>query len=370
MLPDAAEGRISRTIRQPAANSRSARRTGAGADEILLDRVVVDRARDLAPVFEDETRRAVDAVGTGKGVVARQRRRVAIAARCDRRALDHPVAPDRGLVLGAPDRLGLGRRVATEDGIEKGIDGDVLDRLQRVALEVLAKAAIRIGEDDELAIAVALLPDDRVLQLQALEVDRRQLGDPLLGEVDTRLRVDDAAFDDVARLLVGVEHFMADANLPDARDDRLRDFVDLRKIGQPLGDVLADRRLVGERRRNKACREREGGEGARGEELHVRQESRARAVSQRLSGVRRLTRLSPLLRRSRTGAGSAANNPCNLSVIRSMAQVGPARCRTYRRSNRSSPRLRHGSRASMTSTSAATSARPRLSPCPASGCTT
>ncbi len=56
--------------------------------------------------------------------------------------------------------------------------------------------------------------------------------------------------------------------------------------------------------------------------------------------------------------------------MRVIAQVGAARCRTYLRSNRSSPRPRQGSRCSIASARAATSARPRLRPWPARGWTT
>ena len=113
--------------------------------------------------------------------------------------------------------------------------------------------------------------------------------------------------------------------------------------------------------------EDQGGEAREDRFMAVFQESSARAVSQRLSGATRLTRDIPLLRSSRIGADGSANKRSKPSVMRVIAQVGAARCRTYRRSNRSSPTPRHGSRPATTAASAATSARPRLRPCPASG---
>ena len=79
-----------------------------------------------------------------------------------------------------------------------------------------------------------------------LEVDRRELGDALLGEVGARLGVDQLAFDQVVALLVGVEDVGADAQLVEAGHGRLGDLVDLREVGHALGDVLADRGFVGE----------------------------------------------------------------------------------------------------------------------------
>jgi hypothetical protein len=208
--------------------------------------------------------------------VALQRARVAVRAVLDRHALDHPVPPRPGVVLRAPDLLRLLGRIAAEDRVEEGVDGDVLHLLQ-VALELLAVAAVRIGEDDELALAGALLPDDRVLQRQVLPFDRGQLGDALLGQVDARLRVDELALDEVGAVLVAVDDVGADAELPDAGDRGLRDLVDLREVGQTLGDVLADRRFVGERRRGQAGGEEDGGERAQGVLHHAAVRSRALA---------------------------------------------------------------------------------------------
>ena len=259
--------------------------------------------------------------------VALQHRRVARArARRDRRAFDHPVAPDLGRVLRAPDVARLVGRVAAEDRIQEGVDGDVLDLLQ-VALELLAVAAVRVGEDDQLARAAALLPDDRVLQRQLREVDRGQLRDAGLGQVRAGLRVDQAAFDQVVALLVGVQHLGADPQLVDAGDRRLRDLVDLRKVGQPLGDALADGRFIGHR---ELGRQREhGGRKDRDEMLGHGgfQEPRAWLASQRLAGGKLLTRVRPRLRSSRSADESCENRRNRPSVTSPIAQVGAARSR-------------------------------------------
>ena len=145
-----------------------------------------------------------------KREVALQRAGVAVRG-CSATGVPLIIQSRQALVLSFAHQicLRLLGRVGAEDRIEEGVDGDVLDLLQ-VALELLAVAAVRVGEDDELALAGALLPDDRVLQRQRLEVDRGELGDALLGEVDARLGVDQLAFDQVAAVLVGVEDVGAD----------------------------------------------------------------------------------------------------------------------------------------------------------------
>jgi hypothetical protein len=145
-----------------------------------------------------------------------------------------------------------------------------------------------------------LLPDDRVLQRQAREVDRADLVDARLSQVVARLGFDQLALDDVLAALVAVEHLSADPQLIDARDRSLADLVDLREIRQTLGDVLADHGLL--RKGSVAQREGQGGDDSATDKLFHSgfQESSARDVSQRLSGESWFTRVRPRLRSSRT----------------------------------------------------------------------
>jgi len=59
-----------------------------------------------------------------------------------------------GAVARAPDVLRLGERIAAQNGVEKDVDGDVVQAAQ-VALEPFAKAAVRVLEHGHAALAVA-----------------------------------------------------------------------------------------------------------------------------------------------------------------------------------------------------------------------
>src|SRR5512146_2344461 len=87
----------------PAAAGSSAA-LGAGGDELLLDLVGGQRAGHARAVLEHHRGRAVDLVLAAERRVALQGAGVALAHAARRRlALDHPVAPDLALLLGAPD---------------------------------------------------------------------------------------------------------------------------------------------------------------------------------------------------------------------------------------------------------------------------
>jgi hypothetical protein len=87
-----------------------------GGGQQLLDLGGRQRARLARAVLEEQRRRALDTVLAAELDVALERRGVALADRLlRRRAIEHPVAPGLGRVLGTPDvaRLdgGIGPRI-------------------------------------------------------------------------------------------------------------------------------------------------------------------------------------------------------------------------------------------------------------------
>jgi hypothetical protein len=125
------------------------------------------------------------------------------------------------------------------------MDGDVVQS-REVALDTLAVAAVGIGEDGHLALAVAAYDRECVLEGQAAEVDREQLLHPFLGQVAALAHVDQAALDQVIALGVRVvDVVVVDADLKQTGDRGFAHLVDGRQLGQAFGQVLADRGFLG-----------------------------------------------------------------------------------------------------------------------------
>src|ERR1043165_153698 len=205
--------------------------------QALLELLRAERARRAGAVLEEDRRRAGHADLLAQRQVAVDRGDVARGLGLGQRiAVDHPVAPGQRVVLGAPGGPRLLGRVAAQDRNHEGVDGYVVHLLQRL-LEALAVAAVRIGEDGDAALAVALLPDDRVLERQRGEIDRRELLQALLRHVAAVLEVEDVALDQVLAARVAVADLVADAHLPQPGDRAGADLVDLDLLGHRRGDA-------------------------------------------------------------------------------------------------------------------------------------
>ena len=174
-----------------------------------------------------------------EGEIALNGRRV--ARRLGRRLVTHHhVMPGFGLVFGAPDIFGLLNRIGTEDGIQKHIHRHIRHFLQ-VTLKALAIAAVRIFENGHFAFTVAAHHREGVFQRQRAEVDRAEFLNPLFRQVAFGFGVDQVALDQKIAFRVGVENLaVVDAQFIQAVHRRFTHFVDLRQVGQPLNQVLAD----------------------------------------------------------------------------------------------------------------------------------
>src|SRR5574340_675922 len=132
-----------------------------GGLQALLDLRRRNRAGCARAVLEHHPGRALHPVLLAERDVALEHAGVASGCGLGRRlAVDHPRAPRLGGVLRAPDVLRLDVRIRPQDGAEEGVDRDVLERHQ-VALDALAVAAVRVGEDHQPARPAALLDQHR-----------------------------------------------------------------------------------------------------------------------------------------------------------------------------------------------------------------
>ena len=122
----------------------------------------------------------------------------------------------------APDLLRLARRVGMQlvDREQERVDRHVVEPLH-LLLEPMAERAVGIGEDDELARAVALDALEREIDRQLVERDAVELARAGVGQVLLRRGVVDRADEEVVDLRVGVDERCRRASPRRGRDSRV-----------------------------------------------------------------------------------------------------------------------------------------------------
>ena len=136
----------------------------------------------------------------------------------------HPFMPGLGAILGANDLAGI--RLSAQHRRDEGVDRHVahlsIDRLHGAAV-----GAVGVGEDDNLALTLAEDLFDSILKRPFLPALARPLAKTFIRKVRLLDRIDQAAVEQVARLIIDIEHPVLNHDLPHAGHGRLLDSVRL-----------------------------------------------------------------------------------------------------------------------------------------------
>ena len=129
------------------------------------------------------------------------------------------------------------------DRKQEGVDRHVVEALH-LGLEALAERAIGVGEDVQLARAVALDLLERQFERQRADVDAIELAQALVGEIDSGDGVVDRADEYVHDLGVGVHDAVVELRLVQAEVRRLGYDAQLRSRKLGFERLLHGRKLA------------------------------------------------------------------------------------------------------------------------------
>ena len=175
-------------------------------------------ARHAVARREEERGRARDVVAARELKIALQHGSVAVRRRGGgRHAVTHPVVPSLRAILRANDLAVI--LFAANHRRYEGVNGQVADRLVDW-LHLATIAAVRIGEDNHLALALAENLLDGILERPLVPVLTGIAAQALLREIRLGLRADDRAREDVLDRIVHIEQTVLDEHLPNAGHGR------------------------------------------------------------------------------------------------------------------------------------------------------
>ena len=181
--------------------------------------------RHPVAALDEEGRRARHVEAIGQHEVALQHARVATRQNGVRtHIVAHPFMPGLGAILGANDLAGI--RLSAQHRRDEGVDRHVahlsIDRLHGAAV-----GAVGVGEDDNLALTLAEDLFDSILKRPFLPALAGPFAKTFIRKVRLLDRIDQAAVEHVARLIIDIEDPVLNHDLPHAGHGRLLDSVRL-----------------------------------------------------------------------------------------------------------------------------------------------
>jgi hypothetical protein len=161
--------------------------------------------------------------------------------RCGRRsfAVQHPVIPCLVAVGRTPDVTTFDDRIRRQNVVEKSVDGDVVDPLQRL-IEMFAIAAVRIFEYCDHTFAIALDVFHRKIQRQIAERNLVDFFQPRFGQILQGFTVDDTTDKQILRLDIGINDIAVDLHFIQTGIRRLGDRLHFCIRAETWLDRLAD----------------------------------------------------------------------------------------------------------------------------------